>query len=81
MLWSSAANEEGRLCTEDSTRKGKGREQLLLCAIGHDANHTKIWDLKNMDADHMTAWSKGGRTDIENCQKLCKTHNRTKGNR
>ena len=30
-----------------------------LCAIGHDANHAKIWDLKDMDADHVTAWSKG----------------------
>ncbi|MBQ9651980.1 MAG: HNH endonuclease [Prevotella sp.] len=26
-------------------------------------------------------WSKGGSTDIENCQMLCKTHNRAKGNR
>ena len=52
-----------------------------LCAIGHDANHTKIWDLKEMDADHVTAWSKGGSTDIDNCQMLCKTHNRAKGNR
>ena len=33
------------------------------------------------DADHVTAWSKGGTTDIGNCQMLCKTHNRAKGNR
>ena len=32
-------------------------------------------------ADHVTAWSKGGATDISNCQMLCKTHNRAKGNR
>ena len=37
--------------------------------------------LEEMDADHVTAWSKGGSTDIENCQMLCKTHNRAKGNR
>ena len=36
---------------------------------------------KDMDADHVTAWSKGGATDITNCQMLCKTHNRAKGNR
>ncbi|HZK03889.1 MAG TPA: HNH endonuclease signature motif containing protein [Bacteroidaceae bacterium] len=52
-----------------------------LCAIGHDANKTKIWSLKDMDADHVTAWSKGGATDISNCEMLCKTHNRAKGNR
>ena len=34
-----------------------------------------------MDADHVTAWSKGGVTSIENCQMLCKTHNRAKGNK
>ena len=51
------------------------------CAIGHDANRTRIWKLTEMDADHVTAWSKGGGTDIGNCQMLCKTHNRAKGNR
>ena len=59
----------------------KGESNCPLCAIGHDANHTKIWKLEEMDADHVTAWSKGGSTSIENCQMLCKTHNRAKGNR
>lgn len=31
--------------------------------------------------DHVTPWSKGGATDIKNCQMLCRTHNRAKGNR
>ena len=51
------------------------------CAIGHDANNTKIWKLSEMDADHVAAWSKGGKTDAANCQMLCKSHNRAKGNR
>lgn len=51
------------------------------CAIGHDANAKKIWKLTEMDADHVAAWSKGGATTIENCQMLCKHHNRAKGNR
>jgi len=66
---------------QTSAAKEKGESNCPLCAIGHDANHTKIWDLKDMDADHVTAWSKGGETDIKNCQMLCKTHNRAKGNR
>ena len=61
--------------------KASGESNCPLCAIGHDANKTKIWDLKDMDADHVTAWSKGGATDAANCQMLCKTHNRAKGNR
>jgi 5-methylcytosine-specific restriction endonuclease McrA len=52
-----------------------------LCAIGHDANKKKIWKIDEMDADHVSAWSKGGKTDINNCQMLCKTHNRAKGNK
>lgn len=52
-----------------------------LCAIGHDANKTKIWKIADMDADHVTAWSMGGATVTKNCQMLCKTHNRAKGNR
>lgn len=51
------------------------------CAMGHEANRTRIWKLSEMDADHVTAWSKGGATDIANCQMLCKTHNRAKGNK
>lgn len=52
-----------------------------LCAMGHDANRSRIWKLTEMDADHVTAWSKGGATDITNCQMLCQTHNRAKGNK
>ena len=58
-----------------------GESNCPLCALGHEANHTKIWKLTEMDADHVTAWSKGGSTSIDNCQLLCKTHNRAKGNR
>lgn len=61
--------------------ENKGESNCPLCAIGHDANKNKIWKLPEMDADHVTAWSKGGATDSKNCQMLCKTHNRAKGNR
>ena len=61
--------------------KAAGKSNCPFCAIGHDANANKIWKLNEMDADHVTAWSKGGTTDISNCQMLCKHHNRAKGNR
>jgi hypothetical protein len=63
------------------TAKASSKSNCPLCAIGHDANKSKIWKQEEMDADHVTAWSKGGATDIKNCQMLCKTHNRAKGNR
>ena len=59
----------------------KGVSNCPLCASGNDNNKTRIWQLKEMDADHVTAWSKGGTTDISNCQMLCQTHNRAKGNK
>lgn len=61
--------------------KEKGISNCPLCALGNDNNKTRIWQLKEMDADHVTAWSKGGATDISNCQMLCKSHNRAKGNK
>jgi len=61
--------------------KKKGISNCPLCAIGHDNNATRIYKITEMDADHVTAWSKGGATDASNCQMLCKTHNRAKGNK
>lgn len=58
-----------------------GESNCPLCALGHEANRMKIWKQNEMDADHVSAWSKGGATDISNCQMLCRTHNRIKGNR
>lgn len=57
------------------------RSNCSHCAIGHDANKARIWKLDEMDADHVAAWSKGGTTSASNCELLCKTHNRAKGNR
>jgi len=61
--------------------KAKGISNCPLCAIGHGANATKIWDSDQMEADHVSAWSKGNPTDIANCQMLCDIHNKAKGNR
>lgn len=61
--------------------KSKNKSNCSHCAMGHDANKSKIWSFSEMDADHVSAWSKGGATDAKNCEMLCKTHNRAKGNR
>lgn len=60
---------------------GKDASNCPLCALGNDANKSRIWKLDEMDADHVAAWSKGGTTTADNCQMLCKTHNRAKGNK
>lgn len=77
---------------EDSTKRAtykkqtdeansKGISNCPDCANGHEAAKTKIWKLDEMDADHVKAWSKKGATTPENCEMLCKRHNRSKGNR
>lgn len=66
--------------TENAIKNGTSN--CPLCAVGQGTDKTHhIYKESEMDADHVTAWSKGGATDESNCQMLCKTHNRVKGNR
>jgi len=67
--------------SQTTEAENNGESNCPFCSIGHDANKSKIWKLAEMDADHVAAWSKGGVTAAKNCQLLCKTHNRAKGNR
>lgn len=66
---------------QTAAAKAAGVSNCPLCAASPGPNRTKIWSFEEMDADHVTAWSKGGVTDASNCQMLCRTHNRAKGNR
>ncbi|MBA3047074.1 DUF262 domain-containing protein [Patescibacteria group bacterium] len=75
------ATKKAVYAAQTAKAKKKGKSNCPHCAIGHDANKEKIWSLSDMDADHVAAWSKGGATSAKNCQMLCKTHNRAKGNR
>lgn len=45
-------------------------------------NRDKVhYELEEMEADHIKPWSEGGKTEINNCQLLCKEHNRKKSNK
>lgn len=59
----------------------KGESNCPLCAVSDTAAKVRIYKAMEMDADHVAAWSKGGATDLDNCQMLCTTHNRAKGNK
>lgn len=61
--------------------EGTGLSNCPLCAVGNNANKSKPWKFNEMEADHVEAWSKGGESTLENCEMLCVTHNRAKGNR
>ena len=60
--------------------RAKGISNCPDCVFAHDANAKRIYAFGEMEADHVTAWSKGGDTLEANCQMLCKHHNRVKGN-
>lgn len=38
------------------------------------------YEFEEMEADHITPWCEGGKTNVDNCQMLCKEHNRRKSN-
>jgi hypothetical protein len=38
----------------------------------------KTFEINEMEADHITPWHEGGKTNAENCQMLCRNDNRTK---
>jgi hypothetical protein len=75
------ATKKSKYAIQTAEAEKKSISNCSFCAIGHDSNKTKIWKLAEMDADHVTAWSKGGTTDSKNCEMLCKSHNRAKGNK
>ena len=46
----------------------------MCLAEGND----KVYKLSEMEGDHITPWSQGGRTEYDNLQMLCRRHNRMK---
>ncbi len=76
-----AATKSTAYARQTQVAEKAGTSNCSFCSIGHDANKTRIWKQTDMEADHVTAWSKGGTSTIENCEMLCKTHNQAKGNR
>ena len=59
----------------DSQKQKAYEKQKGICP---KCPKTKHWELEEMEADHITPWHSGGKTVDENCQMLCKDHNRRK---
>ena len=75
------ATKKSVYAKQTQVAEANGTSNCPLCVVGPDANMSKIWKFAEMDADHVSAWSKGGASSAKNCQMLCVTHNRAKGNR
>ena len=53
----------------------------IRCANKNCPKGTKIFQIHEMEADHITPWSEGGKTEIENGQMLCRDCNRKKSSK
>jgi hypothetical protein len=75
------AQKQRQYDIQTAKAKDEGVSNCPHCVIEASSNLTKIWPLNSMEADHVSAWSKGGESIESNCQMLCVTHNRLKGNK
>ena len=62
----------------DKMKREAYERQNGICPFCKGENKKKKWEIEEMEADHITPWHEGGKTIAENCQMLCKEHNRTK---
>ena len=58
----------------DSQRREAYERQKGICVVCNEH-----FDISEMEADHITPWVDGGKTNAENCNMLCKHDNRRKG--
>ena len=62
-----------------SMKRGAYERQKGICPYCIKERRTKTaYLLEEMEADHITPWRDGGKTNAENCQMLCVEHNRQK---
>lgn len=59
----------------DSMKREAYERQKGICAKCGEQ-----FEINEMEADHITPWSEGGKTTAENCQMLCRDCNRRKSN-
>lgn len=64
-----------RTFTESQKREVYERQEGF-CVICNEH-----FDINEMEGDHITPWSEGGKTTIENCQMICREDNRRKSNK
>lgn len=61
---------------DDNQKRSAYEKQNGICCICK-----KHFNIEEMNGDHITPWSKGGRTTDENLQMLCVECNRRKSNK
>lgn len=63
----------------EAYERQKGRcAKGTKCVTPGNENGKRVFDISEMEADHITPWHEGGKTVAANCQLLCKEDNRRK---
>lgn len=91
LLIDSEVTKKKGICPYVLTRDGRHLglrlfpEDIKLAVYEQQEHRCKLcgkeFDIEFMEGDHITPWCEGGRTVIDNCQKLCRECNRRKGSR
>lgn len=66
---------------DDKTAHAVYEKQGHQCPYCLKEGNRKEYAFKEMHADHIKPWSKGGKTEESNCQMLCSHHNESKGSK
>ena len=72
---------EGECCLNIRAFSEKMKREVYERQQGVCPHCGKKYDITEMEGDHITPWCEGGKTDIENCQMLCRNCNRRKSDK
>lgn len=70
-----------RAFTDNEKRQAYERQGGICPHCVKERRDKTHYEINEMEADHITPWSEGGKTNIDNCQMLCKEHNRRKSDK
>ncbi|MGX7164335.1 HNH endonuclease family protein [Enterococcus massiliensis] len=77
----SETDKKAKYQEQTNNAKENGTSNCPTCNTDLEYQHTDyIWKYSEMAGDHIVPWSKGGKTERDNLQMLCKHHNSKKSN-
>ncbi len=70
-----------RAFTDNEKRQVYEKQGGICYHCVKEGRENTHYEIEEMEADHITPWCEGGKTEIANCQMLCKEHNRRKSSK